>query len=611
MKKVILRFIITYAVLTAVMLIQKPLFLLFYPGSAGMGDLADIVAHGFSMDLATAAYLMIIPGMILIASQWLKSRTTSRCLSVYNGIASALIALITVVDLVLYGYWGFRLDMTPVFYFTTSPAAAMASASTWQLILGPVAVAAVAVAIYQLLRFTAGLIKVEPGGSWKRTAAAVIMTALLFIPIRGGFTVSTMNLSRAYYSQNQHFNHAAINPAFSLLYSATHQGKWSKQYSYMSTEEAAAAISRLDSITATPSSDSIPACMLTTARPDVVMIILESFSSHLMPSLGGEPIAVKLDSIASTGWVWDNFYANSFRTDRALTAIMSGFPGVPSASLMKNVEKIEHTPSWPRQMKRNGWTSAYFYGGDTNFTNMHAYLVSQGFESIVCDRSFDAADRKSKWGAHDDKVFTRAITDILSRHDDNPHLDIIQTSSSHEPFEVPYSNPRFTGSDRLNAFAYTDSCAAEFVNALRRSPRWDSTLVVIIPDHYGVYPQDIENPVMRHTIPMIFTGGALADAPRRISRIGSQADIAATLLGALGISHEEFPFSRDMLAAGAPQYAFFSEPSIAGLVTPSGSYVYNCDADAVILDSCGTDSAEVAQATRAILQNLYQYMQNL
>ena len=66
-----------------------------------------------------------------------------------------------------------------------------------------------------------------------------------------------------------------------------------------------------------------------------------------------------------------------------------------------------------------------------------------------------------------------------------------------------------------------------------------------------------------------------------------------------------------MLAAGAPQYAFFSEPSIAGLVTPSGSYVYNCDADAVILDSCGTNSAEVAQATRAILQNLYQYMQNL
>ncbi|MDE6581378.1 MAG: sulfatase-like hydrolase/transferase, partial [Duncaniella sp.] len=366
MKKVIFRFLITYAIMTAIMVIQKPLFLLFYPGEAGIGDLADIIAHGFSMDLATAAYLTVIPGLILIASQWISARATSRCMSIYYGIVSVILGMITVVDLVLYGYWGFRLDMTPVFYFTTSPASAMASATAWEMILGPVAVAAVAIGIYMLLRFTAGRITVEPGGSWKRTVVAVVMTALLFIPIRGGFTVSTMNLSRAYYSQNQHFNHAAINPAFSLLYSASHQGKWSKQYSYMTPDEADTAVARLDSITSV--SDSTAITMLNTERPDVVMIILESFSSHLLPSLGGEPVAMKLDSIAATGWLWDNFYANSFRTDRALTAIMSGFPGVPSASLMKNVEKIEHTPSWPREMKRNGWNTSYFYGGDTNFT---------------------------------------------------------------------------------------------------------------------------------------------------------------------------------------------------------------------------------------------------
>ncbi len=610
MKNVFLRFIATYLVIAAVMVIQKPLFLLFYPGEAGLGDLLDIIAHGFSMDLATAAYLTVIPGLILIASQWMSGRLTSRCLSFYYGLVAVLTGLITVVDLVLYGYWGFRLDMTPVFYFTTSPASAMASATTWELILGPVAVAAVSIGIYQLLRFTAGRIKVAPGGSWRRTVGAVVMTALLFIPIRGGFTVSTMNLSRAYFSHNQHFNQAAINPAFSLLYSASHQGKWSKQYNYMSAEEAAAAIARLDSITST--SDTTAIAMLQVERPDVVMIILESFSSHLMPSLGGEAVAVKLDSIAATGWLWENFYANSFRTDRALTAIMSGFPGVPSASLMKNVEKIEHTPSWPREMKRNGWKSAYFYGGDTNFTNMHAYLVSQGFEEIVSDRSFDAADRRSKWGAHDDKVFARALTDILTRTDGDPHLDVLQTSSSHEPFEVPYSNPRFADNDRLNAFAYTDSCTGDFINVLSRSPRWDNTLVIIVPDHYGVYPQGLENPVMRHTVPLIFTGGALADEPRLITSTGSQAELTATILSALRLDHSIFPFSHNLLAARAPQYAFFSEPGVAGLVTGEGSYVYNCDGDADMLDTFAPDlSPEMALATRAMLQNLYKYMQEL
>ncbi|MDE5786661.1 MAG: LTA synthase family protein, partial [Duncaniella sp.] len=150
------------------------------------------------------------------------------------------------------------------------------------------------------------------------------------------------------------------------------------------------------------------------------------------------------------------------------------------------------------------------------------------------------------------------------------------------------------------------------VDSLRASSRWDSTLVIIVPDHYGVYPQGIENPVMRHTIPLIFTGGALADAPRRISRTGSQADIASTILGALGIDHSAFPFSRNLLEAEAPQYAFFSEPGVAGVTTPEGSYVFNCDADAVMLDSClPTDSAEIARATRALLQNLYKYMQEL
>ncbi len=46
--------------------------------------------------------------------------------------------------------------------------------------------------------------------------ALLLLTAALFIPIRGGFSVSTMNLSKVYFSQDQRMNHAAINPAFSF-----------------------------------------------------------------------------------------------------------------------------------------------------------------------------------------------------------------------------------------------------------------------------------------------------------------------------------------------------------------------------------------------------------
>ncbi|MCM1519183.1 MAG: sulfatase-like hydrolase/transferase [Lachnoclostridium sp.] len=602
MKKIVLKLVVTYLAFLVIFVFQKPLFLMFYPGKASMGDILDILSHGFSMDMSMAAYMTVVPFLLTVAGQWWWNRGMIIAERVYYAFSSVIIATTTVADLILYGYWGFRLDMTPVFYFMTSPDAAMASASTGEIILGVLATIVLGVAVYLLLRYTAGKIDVTTGGGWKRTATMVVIAGLLFLSIRGGVTVSTMNLSRVYYSQNQHFNHAAMNPLFSLIYSASHQGRWDEQYRFMSAEEADEAINQLNKIAIEPTDSAI--VLTENKRPDIVLIILESFSSHLMPSVGGEAIAVKLDSIAATGLYFDNFYACSFRTDRALPSIMSGFPGLPSTSLMKNVDKIERTPSWPRELKHNGWDLSYYYGGDINFTNMKAYLVSQGFENIICDKDFSAAERSSKWGAHDHLVMNRALSDISRYTGDQPRLDVIQTSSSHEPFEVPYSNPQFADSPRKNAFAYTDSCLGAFVDSLAHLPRWAQTLVVIVPDHYGVYPQNLENPLERHHVPMVITGGALATGPLRVSRAGSQNDIAATILEALDIEADVFPFSKNMLDGNSPRYGVFTERSIAGVVTGSDAAVFNCDADADIL-SYGPDSVAVSKASRAILQHLY------
>ena len=95
-----------------------------------------------------------------------------------------------------------------------------------------------------------------------------------------------------------------------------------------------------------------------------------------MPGLGGEAIAVNLDSLAREGMSFTNFYANSFRTDRALPCILSAFPSLPSMSLLKHVEKIEHLPSMAETLKSAGYDTSYFYGGDITFANMQAYLAS-------------------------------------------------------------------------------------------------------------------------------------------------------------------------------------------------------------------------------------------
>lgn len=633
MFKTAFKTVILFVFLTALFAVLRLVFIGVYADTIGLQGVADVLAvmrHGIAMDFSIAGYLCVIPSLLFVAQLWCKSKALRTALSVYCAITGFIISVIYIVDLVLYGYWGFRLDMTPVFYLVSSPSAAMASATPMEVIIGVAGCALLTYSIWRALdMLTNRVLPIEAGHSIGATTVGVITTGLLFIPIRGSLTVSTMNPSRAYFSQNTALNHSAVNPIFSLLYSATHQAKYDKLYEYFPEDMAASLVGRLNAglfMTADSlagESGISPQVSLRTPDPDVYIIILESFSSHLMPAAGGHPVALGLDSIAREGILFPNIYASSFRTDRALPAILSALPGQPSTSVLKYIDKIEHLPSMPRALKESGYILDYYYGGDINFTNMNAYLVSLGFENIICDKDFPVSMRTSKWGVHDHLLFERLSDDIDmtagSRQNSEPHLRVIQTSSSHEPFEVPYCNPRFADNPRLNAFAYTDSCVTSFIRSLERSPRWDSSLIVIIPDHWGVWPEDIHVMPERHRVPLIITGGAIdiTDHPDDgvYARLGQQVDIAATLLDLLGISsNEQLPFSRSLLNDSLPQYAFFSRPSEICLLTPGDTVVIDCDADRIISSSsvsANISGDSVAMAAKAYLQRLYKYLSDL
>ncbi len=79
-------------------------------------------------------------------------------------------------------------------------------------------------------------------------------------------------------------NHAAINPAFSFMYSATHQNNFEKQYRFMDPNTADKLFAGNGGQTATPA-DSIPQ-LLNTQRPNIVFIILWKFL-HLIETLVG------------------------------------------------------------------------------------------------------------------------------------------------------------------------------------------------------------------------------------------------------------------------------------------------------------------------------------
>lgn len=562
MKNFIFRLLSVFCIALAVFAVAKPLFMLA-AGGYDMGRWLDVVGHGLSMDCSVAAYLTAIPAIAAAVLAFKPLRWLHIALRVYFGVVSVAVAMCLVADAALYPYWGFKLDVTPIFYFTTSPAAAMASVPLWQWAVGAVAIAAIAAGMYKALAgayfaFADGSARAPRRGL--KAAAMAVIVALLFLPIRGGVTVSTMNPSRAYFSPDTRLNHAAVNPVFSLLYSSAHQGNFDKQFRFMPDNEAEAIMEALAA-----EGDSVPRLGF---MPDIHLVILESFSAHLMPSLGGDSVAMRLDSIAAGGWLWTDAYASAYRTDRGVPAVVCGYPGPPTTSLLKYVNKLDGLPSLPASLKlQHDYDMTYYYGGDINFTNLNAMLVAAGFDRIVSDRDFPVGERLSKWGVHDDRVFARAAADAKAApRDGRRRFTVVQTSSSHEPFEVPYSSR--LGNKKLNAFAYADSCLGAYVDELRRLPRWDSILVVIVPDHYGSWPEGLTEPRDLHHIPIVFTGGALrhvAVDSTLLSLPASQTDIAATVLGLLGDDTSCWRFSRNLLDPAREPFAFYSRRNFAAM----------------------------------------------
>ncbi len=567
--------------------------------------IVDALFAAIPMDCTVSAYFTLFPAILaLIAgiSGYKTGRIFKRIAYVYTVVIAIVISLICSLDMILYGYWHFRLDSTPLFYFTSSPEAALASSGTGDVLIFICALAGFAAAFIILQRFIFFAFWPEECKGRKEKAFGGLETfgvlIILILFARGGITVSTMNPSSVYTSSKEKVNHAALNPVFTLLYSLSHQDNFDSKYQYFKAGELREILAQADNTIANPDSIVDATALLSNSRPDIFIIILESFSAHLFPSLGGEAVATGLDSLMNQGLAWKRMYASGFRTDRGIPAILSGWPAAPDVSVMKYVSKAEKLPGLASALKEAGYDTSYFYGGDANFTNMGAYLHSTGFSEIISDKDFPIRDRLSKWGAHDDVLFDKVKKAVL-KESVKPVLRVIQTSSSHEPFEVPYNNPKFKSNHRANSFAFTDSVTTDFIKFLSNSRR--PYLVVVVSDHWGAYPESdrLDNIFDRHKIPFFIVGNALSKRGLLFTAPVSQTDIPASLLALLGLDASRFEWSNNLFAPTLPNAVWMTDRETLGVVTDTEEG----EMDLYTGESKGDES--LLRQAKARLQQLY------
>lgn len=607
MKKRIAYISLYFFTVLLIFILQKPLFML-YNGSIekgfGFADYMQVMIHGASLDAATAGYLTAFPFLLVLISIWFRKFPLKKILYGYYILAAALISIIFVVDMALYTFWGFKLDAS-VFLYIDSPKEALASVSVGFILLRVLAILLlIALNSWVLLKITPSVLT----ATRKRiagTAGMLLLGGVLFIIIRGGVTESTSNIGQVYFSNEPFLNHSAVNPDFSLLSSMGKSQDFASEFNFFDEEKRAALF---DGLYPTTDGDSIIQ-VLNTKRPNILIILMEGFGGAFVEPLGGLPdVTPHFNRLSKEGVFFTNCYANSFRTDRGTVCTFSGYLGLPTASVMKIPAKSRTLPAIAEGLSKAGYKTDFLYGGDINFTNMKSYLLSTGYQRLTANTDFSLTEQTSNaWGVNDDITFEYLYNQLRNRKEEGPWHTAFLTLSSHEPFEVPYHRLE----DKIpNAFAYTDECLGKFIDRLKQTPAWKDLLVICLPDHGFYYPREGSNAMPRfYHIPLLWLGGAVKQ-PMQVDKIMNQTDLAATLLGQLGLEHTAFTFSRNVLGSDYKYpFAFYSFNNGFSFRDSTGVTVFDNNSGSILFDEPEADESRLDKG-KAILQTVYDDLGN-
>jgi hypothetical protein len=199
----------------------------------------NIFIYGLKMDMSFAGYLSFIPFLLLTISIF-NTRIICTILKVYTYLCLFFTSLLFVLDLELFRVWGYKIDVS-ILKYLDSPTEVIASSLASPILL------LVFLFLFQSILFLFIYNKLDGIHKeffWK-ASAFLLLTAFLFIPIRGGFGLSPMNQSTVCFSNNNFANQAAINYAWNFFDTVVFEQDDANPYVFMENSAAESILTKL------------------------------------------------------------------------------------------------------------------------------------------------------------------------------------------------------------------------------------------------------------------------------------------------------------------------------------------------------------------------------
>ncbi|PID28243.1 MAG: hypothetical protein CSB55_05440 [Candidatus Cloacimonadota bacterium] len=403
--------------------------------------------------------------------------------------------------------------------------------------------------------------------SWRipgRIFYFILTGGLLFLGIRGRTKEGVMNWGLAFFSSDNMVNQLTLNPIYNLskdIYytqkNKRHDIKNKLQYFKSNREAIDFTVKEIVAPTDSLIDPEYPFYRMTDfgeeKQYNVVVLLMETMSAELTGILGGKHnLTPNFDRLSKEGILFNNFYTNGQRSNRAVSSSMCSYPVLAGKSILLQIEGQQPMPSVPGILKKRGYSTTFLYGGDISFDNMKGFLRSKGVDNFISEEDFPHKYKLNKWGVPDHLVFDRLL-EVMDNSIGKPFFAMLFSLTNHEPFDVP-DNIDFGHIDtgeplnkHYNTFKYTDWAIGRFFEEVKKRDYFKNTIFVIFGDHGKSYHHDLAFDYRISHVPCLWYAPEIIGSSPVNERLSSQIDIAPSLFSLLGGKFPHSFFGRNML----------------------------------------------------------------
>lgn len=548
------------------------------------GDWFLAFIYSFRLDLATAGLLSILPLIALIIYFLSPKKWSFRLFKIILISEVVVVAMIHGGEINAYPEWNHKLT-TRVFTHLLNPDEVVRTADYGMTIRFVIyALIEILIALFLSRKLFKRQIEVNSLTLIKRIPAALFL--LLFFGLsflvlgRGGIQPIPINIDSAYYTKEYAANDLSVNSVYFfaksfMLYNRSEEGV---QFPVYTDEKARKGMADLLNYNTEHDQK-----IFTTDRPNIVFIILESWTANAIGSISKQEGATPhFDELTKEGLLFSRIYATGGTSEVGNSSVFSGYPALPEVFLSMQPDKHRKVPSLNQDLKKWGYTSHYLFSGDLKYGNIGGYFMDHGFDVVEDEDDFPSNLKRGKLNYYDEDLYKQLMSKI--RKTKEPFMHCAFTGSTHSPYDFPDRGTKKwdgTETDFMNSLFYADQCLHDFLQKCKKEKWYQNTVFVLVADHGHASPA-LQNPNLSgyFHVPLLIFGEPVKKEfkGKIINKLGSQTDIARTLLYQMGGDFKRYTWSKDLLNPKSPEFALHTINRGYGWITPEGNFSYHMDA---------------------------------